>query len=50
MALHKKLGEILVSEHTINAAGLDKTGMEKRQLDLKGHQKKITAYVLHAGI
>ena len=41
-------GEILVSEHTINAAKMSTGGLEKRQLVLKGHMKEITAFVLHA--
>jgi len=40
-------GEILVSEVTVNAANLDSKGLEKRQLKLKGHEKEITAFVLH---
>lgn len=40
-------GEILVSEHTIKAAKVDTKGLEKRQLALKGHEKEITAFVLH---
>ena len=41
-------GEILVSEYTLNEAKLDAEGLEKRQLNLKGLEKEITAYVLHA--
>jgi adenylate cyclase len=41
-------GEILVSEYTIKAAKLDTGGLEKRQLKLKGHEKEIIAYVIHA--
>lgn len=38
-------GEILVSEYTVKAAKMDSTGLEKRKLKLKGHEKEITAFV-----
>jgi adenylate cyclase len=40
-------GEILVSEYTITAAEVDTEGLEKRQLELKGNEKEITAFVIH---
>ena len=40
-------GEILASEYTITAAKVDPKGLEKRQLALKGHEKEISAYVIH---
>jgi adenylate cyclase len=40
-------GEILVSAQTIMAAKMDTGGLEKRQLKLKGHEKEISAFVLH---
>ncbi|MBI9043110.1 MAG: adenylate/guanylate cyclase domain-containing protein [Anaerolineaceae bacterium] len=39
-------GEILVSEATILATGLDTEGLEKRQLTLKGREEGINAFVL----
>ena len=39
-------GEILVSEDTIEAAKFDREGLEKRQIELKGHEKEISVYVL----
>jgi adenylate cyclase len=39
-------GEILVSEVTAHAAGMETEGLEKRQLALKGHKKEITAFVV----
>jgi len=41
-------GEILVSEQTLTAAGMDPAGLEKRQLALKGHTQEITVYVIQA--
>ena len=39
-------GEILVSEATSAAAGLDVSGSEKRNLDLKGKSEPFAAYVI----
>jgi len=41
-------GEILVSENTVTAARMNTQGLEKRRLELRGHNKKITAFVLHS--
>lgn len=41
-------GEILVSDATCSAAGLDITGLEHRQLELKGKSEPIGIHVLHA--
>jgi adenylate cyclase len=38
-------GEILVSDNTVKSAQMDTEGLEKRQLELRGHQKEITAFV-----
>lgn len=39
-------GEILLTEATAEAAGLTDSGLEKRQLDLKGKTEQVTVYVL----
>jgi adenylate cyclase len=44
-----KIGEIIVSEETMNAAGFDKTGLEMRTLELKGKSEKINAFVIKVG-
>jgi adenylate cyclase len=41
-------GEVLASEATINAAGIQSRGLEKRALDLKGKSEVVNVRVLHA--
>ncbi|MEW5938022.1 MAG: adenylate/guanylate cyclase domain-containing protein [Chloroflexota bacterium] len=43
-------GEILVSEETALAAGLDSTNLERRVLDLKGISHPVAATVLRAAV
>jgi class 3 adenylate cyclase len=43
------LGKILVSKQTWNAAGLDSTSAEMRELQLKGRSEPVEVYVLRAG-
>ena len=38
-------GEVLVSDATCTAAGLDTDKMERRVLDLKGKSEPVTVYV-----
>ncbi len=40
-------GEVVVSEETCRAAGLDTSGMERRQLNLKGKSKPVDVQVIH---
>jgi adenylate cyclase len=40
-------GEVVVSEATGAAAGLDTEGLEHRQLDLKGKSESVNAWVIH---
>ena len=42
-------GEVLVSGATAAAAGLDTTGLERRDLNLKGRSEPIDVVVLHPG-
>jgi adenylate cyclase len=41
-------GEILISETTCQAAGVDTTGLESRELSLKGRTEPVKAFVLHS--
>ena len=41
-------GEVLVSEATISAAGIETTQLEKRNLELKGKSEAVSVRVLHA--
>jgi hypothetical protein len=42
-------GEIIVSEAALNSAGLDRTGMESRSLELKGIGGRVPVRVLRRG-
>ncbi len=42
-------GEILISQQTCAAAGLDTAGMERRDLELKGKAVPMTVYVMKLG-
>jgi class 3 adenylate cyclase len=41
-----KTGEILLSEQTLNAAGMEPGQMEKRNLELKGKSAPFDAHVM----
>lgn len=41
--------EALISEATMAAAGINTTGLQRRELDLKGRTAPITAYVIDRG-
>jgi adenylate cyclase len=41
-------GEVLVSEATFHAAQIETTGLEKRDLELKGKSEVVSVRVLHA--
>jgi adenylate cyclase len=41
-------GEILVSAATCQSAGLDTTGLETRQLEIKGRSESVEVFVLRA--
>jgi adenylate cyclase len=41
-------GEVLASEATCSAAGIETEGLEKRELDLKGKSELVSVRVLHA--
>jgi len=41
-------GEVLISESTYNAAGMEDKGLEKRDLELKGKSELVSVRVLHA--
>ena len=42
-------GEILISQETCEAAGLDTSGLERRELALKGKAAPMTVYVMRVG-
>ena len=42
-------GELLVSEMTADAAGLDTSGLERRTLELRGREKPVDVWVAAAG-
>ena len=46
LSTNAKQGEILVSEATAAAAGLDKDQLEHRTLKLRGKEKPFPVYVL----
>lgn len=46
LAASSKTGEILVSQDTMDATGLDSSGFERRVLELKGKDQTIEALVL----
>jgi adenylate cyclase len=48
LAAQAKAGEILVSEETSYAAGIDTSEVEMRQLNLKGRQQPVAVRVLNA--
>jgi adenylate cyclase len=41
------VGEIIVSEQALNAAGIDGTGLETRSLELKGFSEPVVARVMY---
>ncbi|MBK5108767.1 MAG: hypothetical protein JJE12_11585 [Anaerolineales bacterium] len=41
-------GEVIASEATLAAAGIDLGGLERRDLDLKGKSELVSVGVLHA--
>jgi adenylate cyclase len=47
LASHAGSGEVVVSEATGTAAGLDTEGLDRRQLDLKGKSEPVDAWVIH---
>jgi len=40
-----KTGEIVISEATASAAGLDTSGLERRMLELRGREQTVDAWV-----
>ena len=40
------VGEILISDAALQAAGLDQEGLETRQLDLKGKTQPVVVHTL----
>jgi len=47
LAAAARVGEILLSEEIVQKAGLETTGLEKRELSLKGKSGSVIAWVLH---
>jgi class 3 adenylate cyclase len=41
-------GELLISEITAQAAGLDTTGLERRKLELRGREQPLEVWVAAA--
>lgn len=48
LASNAAAGEVLASESSCTAAGIDKKGLEKRDLALKGKSELVSVRVLHA--
>ena len=40
-----KTGEIVISNATVSAAGLDTSGLERRTLELRGREQSVDAWV-----
>ena len=40
-----KAGEIVMSDATASAAGLDTSGLERRTLELRGREQSVDAWV-----
>jgi class 3 adenylate cyclase len=47
LAAQAAAGEIIVSEHALNEAGLDENGLEGRSLNLKGISAVVPVRVMH---
>jgi class 3 adenylate cyclase len=41
-------GEVIASKATLDAAGIDSKGLERRELELKGKSELVRVGVLHA--
>jgi adenylate cyclase len=48
LASKASAGEVLASEATCHAAGIEAEGLEKRELELKGKSELVSVRVLHA--
>ncbi len=46
LASHASAGEVVLSESTVQRAGLDTTGLEKRTLELKGKRSPVDVWVV----
>jgi class 3 adenylate cyclase len=49
LASRANAGEVLISEATCLAAGIDTDRLEKRELDLKGKSELVSVRVMHVG-
>ena len=49
LASQAAAGEIVLSQRTVNQAGLDTDGLEKRTLELKGKSKPKDVWVMAVG-